>query len=585
MKPFVRRRRLARGPAAVLRLAAFLAMWVSWACGAAAEIIPADRRVDWTPGVTVGVPGGIPTDRTHLIDVTQAPYNADKTGATDARGAIQAAINAASKGDVVYLPAGTYRVDGQINIGSARSHITIRGAGDATVIDSHSPSVVFSVGSGSSWKWDHPLVPITDGMAKGSTTLTVSDTSAFKVGQIIHITELNDPTLPVVHVKGFQRMRKQKTAVVSKTATTVTIFPPLYWTLKSSLSPQIAVAADQLNGLGIEDLKINGKNGKAHTLIGLSQCYGCWIKNVHTALAANYHIGLSDSLHCEVRHCYIDELNHAGPNGAGLLMGASSACLVEDNIVFKCFPHLEINAGCSGNVFAYNFAENNFTFGIMGCAIDCNHGAHNSFDLYEGNIASVFQSDGYHGSASHITAFRNWFHGTCDTSEPKTDQFGRCVALNRFSRHFSIVGNILGRTGYTYLYDNADNGTGYADRYIYNLGLPNMGNGGFKGYAPPWKDSLSPTAPNGPGPSGYQELDRDVAATTIRKGNWNAKDGAVPPSESLGADTLPKSLFRATKPEWFGKLPWPPFDPANPNQSYEAIPAGCRYRRGTDPPL
>jgi hypothetical protein len=27
---------------------------------ACAEIIPADRKTDWTPAVTVGVPGGIP---------------------------------------------------------------------------------------------------------------------------------------------------------------------------------------------------------------------------------------------------------------------------------------------------------------------------------------------------------------------------------------------------------------------------------------------------------------------------------------------------------------------------------------------
>jgi hypothetical protein len=215
----------------------------------------------------------------------------------------------------------------------------------------------------------------------------------------------------------------------------------------------------------------------------------------------------------------------------------------------------------------------------MGCSFDCNHGPHNSYELYEGNIGSVFQCDGYHGSASHITVFRNWFHGTCDTSSRKTDQFGRCISLNRFSRNCSIVGNILGRTGYTYVYDNAGGGISYADRYIYNLGLPNMGNGGFNGYAPPWKDSLA----SRPGASGFQELDRDVAATTIRRGNWNARDAAVPPSESLGSDTLPKSLFRSSKPAWFGRLTWPPFDPGSPNQSYEAIPAGHRYRHGTDP--
>ena len=61
-----------------------------------AQLIPADRLTDWTPGVRVGVPGGIPTNRTKLIDVTASPYNADRTGSTDASQAIQAAINAAA---------------------------------------------------------------------------------------------------------------------------------------------------------------------------------------------------------------------------------------------------------------------------------------------------------------------------------------------------------------------------------------------------------------------------------------------------------------------------------------------------------
>src|SRR5688572_26706877 len=80
----------------------------------AQSLIPASRLVDWTPGVSVGVPGGIPTNRTRTIDVTQSPYNADRTGASNATPAIQAAIDAATAGDIVYLPAGKYRVDSTV---------------------------------------------------------------------------------------------------------------------------------------------------------------------------------------------------------------------------------------------------------------------------------------------------------------------------------------------------------------------------------------------------------------------------------------------------------------------------------------
>ena len=127
MKHFIVWSSLACGKAGVVLSAVFLSLAVSWpCCGTAADLIPADRLADWTPGITVGVPGGIPTGRNHLIDVTKAPYNADKTGNTDAQPAILKAIADAKDNDVVYLPAGTYRINHGIDI-RGKSRITIRG--------------------------------------------------------------------------------------------------------------------------------------------------------------------------------------------------------------------------------------------------------------------------------------------------------------------------------------------------------------------------------------------------------------------------------------------------------------------------
>ena len=95
----------------------------------AAELIPAERLADWTPGVTVGVPGGIPTNRTHLIDVTKAPYNADNTGTTDAQPAImQAMAEAKPRRTWCICRPGRTGSTRRSHIGS-KSKITIRGAG------------------------------------------------------------------------------------------------------------------------------------------------------------------------------------------------------------------------------------------------------------------------------------------------------------------------------------------------------------------------------------------------------------------------------------------------------------------------
>jgi hypothetical protein len=86
-------------------------------------------------------------------------------------------------------------------------------------------------------------------------------------------------------------------------------------------------------------------------------------------------------------------------------------------------------------------------------------------------------------------------------------------------------------------------------------------------------------------PNSFQELDYDVYATMIAKGNWNAADNAVPQDrESLNGDTLEESLYQLRKPKFFGSLAWPPFDPSSPNQSFTAIPAGYRYVNGTETP-
>ena len=166
------------------------------------ELIPASRLVDWTANVSTGVPGGIPSSRTRLVDVTAAPFLADRTGARDATAAIQAAINAAVAGDVVYLPAGTYLCKGALTTGY-KSNITVRGAGSSTVLVAAGGGASFlQIGGGSDYTWSWPPSGnvVTAGLTKGSTTLTLADTSAFRAGQFVQVRASNNPATPVVSV-------------------------------------------------------------------------------------------------------------------------------------------------------------------------------------------------------------------------------------------------------------------------------------------------------------------------------------------------------------------------------------------------
>ena len=99
--------------------------------------------------VFLGVGGGFAADRLvpTFIDtgedtlvasavVTEAPYNADRTGAKDATAAIQQALDAvaALNGGVVYLPAGKYRLNGSLRLGYGVSLVGAGGGAAETLL-------------------------------------------------------------------------------------------------------------------------------------------------------------------------------------------------------------------------------------------------------------------------------------------------------------------------------------------------------------------------------------------------------------------------------------------------------------------
>jgi len=104
---------------------------------------------DWKPGIEdskgrylhdfsyagyhrgeIPIPNNVPGK---FIDVTKSPYNADNRGGSNASLSIQAALDDVGKagGGVVYLPAGTYKINKQKGYGLAIRYdgVVLRGAG------------------------------------------------------------------------------------------------------------------------------------------------------------------------------------------------------------------------------------------------------------------------------------------------------------------------------------------------------------------------------------------------------------------------------------------------------------------------
>lgn len=615
-------------------------------------LVPPELLTDWTPNVYTGVIGGIPSRNT-ILNVTDPPYNADPTGVGDSTSAFQDATTdacTANNGTVVYAPTGNYLISGSIvnNLGGINrgSNFSIRGDGPGLtniIYDNATPSQrMFAMGTGSSWNFPTEDNIVLTGNSKDSTSITIADASPFSVGMLMRIqwanmvddTEIEAGKVPVIHTYGFGFVRNQTVRVtgVNTTTDTITFFPPIYHD-PDGLEAVVFLSTFASSGIGIESMTITGADTNPFSLIEFNDCHDCWVTDVDVKRANNYNIYFAACVNMEVRRCTISERTSGGTNGAGNLANNCSGILVEDNIFFDLAPCLEWNFGTSGSVFAYNFVD-----GI----VNINHGPHNSFNLYEGNIFPFIQSDGYFGGSSECLIYRNWDTGVFY----EADQFA-IISLNRFSRKYSMIGNIFGNEDWPFGNDP------------YTLGYPNLGNSSFTGEAQPtegdfWNDwkatgtlttrdsdtagtvTLDSPATNEtdrfasfiywtaggdgntilenvvsstpqifdftsvgvlpaaltpliywPGPSGFQELDLDVEASSFFKGNRIISSTAneLIPGESLGGDTLIDSFFRSSKPDYFGDLAWPPIDPTNASTAnYEANPAGYRFINGDDPP-
>jgi hypothetical protein len=368
--------------------------------------------------------------------------------------AIVAAVTAANgTNSVVWLPAGDYRIDSEVATG-AKSNYTIRGAGPAsTRIQFHGTTgSAFAIGTNlngqplteGNGNWGYYNFPITGNPVKGDNEITVgAAASTLQVGKLIMLDVLDDNTVPVLSIGGeTNRNRKHFALITSKTATTVTIHPGLFFDLPETLSPRINTSDAITKYAGLEDLSVDGGYGvsSAQYTVSMGEAYGCWIRNIEVRNASNYNFGAGELARCEVRKSLFMGRIGTGSNGASVLIAVATGLLVEDCIVGFNSPGFEINFSTTGSVFAYNFGERIESNGVLSGFINANHGPHNVFNLFEGNYGARFQSDGYFGSASDNILFRNWFHGT----SPVTTTNRWAITLNRLSSNFSVIGNLIG---------------------------------------------------------------------------------------------------------------------------------------------
>jgi hypothetical protein len=569
--------------------------------------IPDDRRITWDPGI----PGGIPNRTTVCANVKNAPYGAVGNGVVDDTAAIQSALSACAAEQVVYIPTGTYRISGILNV--PRS-ITVRGDGPGkTILDAHGAvwNGVITFGPGVSGD-NGAVANITAGATKGSNVLTLDSLNGVAVGSYLQLDQLNDPAFVTIvsdegsstctwcsRANGTRALGQiSEITAVDPTTKTVHIDPPLYWGYTPTLQPQALAFAMGLKRAGVESLTVRANNTGYRSNFMMQGCAYCWLKNVEGDYTDGDQVDVFSSFRPEIRDSYFHDSFTKTPGQTDndvFIAGKTTAALVENNVVWRLHTGIMLNWGAAGNVIAYNYLSSFWDANALNTAFPSvsMHGAHPMFNLFEGNVGTRFAPDGIWGSSSHNTVFRNWFsgkdsfcaplsgRGPVDTTNCHTTfQVDRAIHLEFASTNYNVVGNILGTQSFatsqcypyygvsgcetvppaTYMIVAGTNQEEYDWPYIFSLG--------YAGF------SSNP-------------LESPKPAQTLRNhGNWDFVTHTVHLDPSVSAASLPPSLYKSGKPGWFGDRTWPPIEPTSNPQAIDAtaIPAGYRFVHGTPPP-
>lgn len=516
---------------------------------------PTTNSVPWLG--LAGVPGGIPERDTifeNMVSTLNPKFRCVADGTSDCTAAIAAAINACPPGGVLYFPAGKYLITGRLYF-PYKSRFTVRGDGPRTefICKTNGASGVFEIGT-----TDYPrpvaTYQVLAGAEKGSQQLTLNSAAGISVGKLLRIEQQDPDYVFVANGKPAGGLMSMMHLVTGVYGNIVTVMPPLVMTLTN----KPAVAPHKLSpiiGVGFENLKIDMTESPSASAFYFAQVWGCWVKNVEITGSDRRQIWWIRASACETRDSYMHGLRSFGPNHEGVaLYGDGCWNLIENNVMDGITINIgDWMGGCAGNVVSYNFGTNMLSGSRTASGfISFNHAPHNVMNLAEGNIGQMIRSDGYYGSASHNTIFRNAFSGNW----PGGESLQRCISLERWSYWFTIAGNVLGIEGKGQLQSSEVNGEGRP--LIYRFGYPNMGNSSYNIAKP---GSIDPGA-----------LDLKVKDTLLLVNNydWSSRSIENPVEE------LPASLYLTAQPAWWGAGAWPPIGP-NKSPMLSLIPAQARY--------
>jgi hypothetical protein len=486
--------------------------------------------------------------------------------------------------------------------------------------------------------WLGTSINLASNAAEGATTLNLASApptgAQFNVGSLVYIDQQTcngsaTPTWPtsgspeLYYTRAFgsygtapwdyygRRCRQlaQVDKVTNITGNVVTLESPLSVAYTVSHAAQVTPWCNgclSANGFGIEEMYLyGGVNGN----VTIEGCIGCWVKHVESHWHIGASIGFSACYRCELRDSYLHEsalYTATTSGGAGYLLSldeATANSLVENNIIWNGDKEIVMRMSGGGNVIAYNYMDDSWDSASPSASeagVNAGHFLGSHMELIEGNWSQKYSGDSWWGNAIYITAFRNQFSGRRSAHSwlatfingngyPYCDCWDRsALSMMDFQWWDNIVGNILGYSGQAYIYGQLWPPSRFMSTQNHFRYEAYPAGGGPDNTAVTMyeigsvQDGFGLVTPNDTpaDPNMYQRTNRQGNYDFVTNSQiWYATYGGTGTTSTGSAQTLPNSLYLASKPAFFGSYTWPWVVPST-GTTY-TLPAKARYDNGT----
>ena len=359
-------------------------------------------KLDWQHA---GFPGDTVSSYPDVVNITA--FGASNTGATSTNAAFTNAVNSLGAANgVIYFPPGNYLFTATLFL---RGGLILRGAGSGlTTLTFNLPGegdLIRVTGTAGA------STPITAAVQQYGNQVTVTDPNIATIGKFVKIYQNNESGL--INDSWADNVVGQFSQLKSKSGNTFTFYTRHRRAIPLSGAP-IAQVINMKTGVGIECLKIKRMDvdlvANQTSNIFFQYAAFCWVKGVDSDSCNFAHISIMHSSNIEVSGSYFHGAFSYGGGGSayGVVCHMSAGdCLIENNIFRNLRHAMLLQAGCNGNIYAYNYSlqQKRTEFPSDAAQDLVLHGNYPYANLFEGNISQNIGGDRSHGKNGPANVF------------------------------------------------------------------------------------------------------------------------------------------------------------------------------------